>query len=24
VDMLSGNTRTALQVMLYFNRRYGI
>ena len=24
VDMLSGHTRTALQVMLYFNRRYGI
>jgi hypothetical protein len=24
VDMLSGNTRAALQVMLYFNRRYGI
>ena len=24
VDMLSGNTRTALRVMLYFNRRYGI
>jgi hypothetical protein len=24
VDMLGGNTRTALQVMLYFNRRYGI
>jgi len=24
VDMLSGNTRLALQVMLYFNRRYGI
>ena len=24
VDMLSGDTRTALQVMLYFNRRYGI
>ncbi len=24
VDMLSGNTRTALNVMLYFNRRYGI
>jgi hypothetical protein len=24
VDMLSGNTRVALQVMLYFNRRYGI
>ena len=24
VDMLSGNTRIALQVMLYFNRRYGI
>jgi hypothetical protein len=24
VDMLSGNTRIALSVMLYFNRRYGI
>jgi hypothetical protein len=24
VDMLSGNTRLALRVMLYFNRRYGI
>jgi hypothetical protein len=24
VDMLSGNTRAALMVMLYFNRRYGI
>jgi hypothetical protein len=24
VDMLSGNTRAALWVMLYFNRRYGI
>jgi len=24
VDMLTGDTRTALQVMLYFNRRYGI
>jgi hypothetical protein len=24
VDMLSGNTRIALGVMLYFNRRYGI
>jgi hypothetical protein len=24
VDMLSGNTRAALTVMLYFNRRYGI
>ena len=24
VDMLSGNTRTALDVMLYFNVRYGI
>jgi hypothetical protein len=24
VDMLSGNTRVALRVMLYFNRRYGI
>jgi hypothetical protein len=24
VDMLSGDTRTALKVMLYFNRRYGI
>jgi hypothetical protein len=24
VDMLSGDTRIALQVMLYFNRRYGI
>jgi len=24
VDMLSGDTRTALRVMLYFNRRYGI
>ena len=24
VDMLGGNTRTALNVMLYFNRRYGI
>jgi hypothetical protein len=24
VDMLSGNTRVALTVMLYFNRRYGI
>ena len=24
VDMLSGNTRTALRIMLYFNRRYGI
>jgi hypothetical protein len=24
VDMLSGNTRAALGVMLYFNRRYGI
>jgi hypothetical protein len=24
VDMLGGNTRLALQVMLYFNRRYGI
>jgi hypothetical protein len=24
VDMLSGNTRIALLVMLYFNRRYGI
>jgi hypothetical protein len=24
VDMLSGNTRIALRVMLYFNRRYGI
>lgn len=24
VDMLSGNTRAALRVMLYFNRRYGI
>jgi hypothetical protein len=24
VDMLGGNTRAALQVMLYFNRRYGI
>ena len=24
VDMLSGNTRTALRVMLFFNRRYGI
>lgn len=24
VDMLSGNTRMALAVMLYFNRRYGI
>jgi hypothetical protein len=24
VDMLGGDTRTALQVMLYFNRRYGI
>ena len=24
VDMLGGNSRTALNVMLYFNRRYGI
>ena len=24
VDMLGGNTRMALRVMLYFNRRYGI
>jgi hypothetical protein len=24
VDMLSGDTRTALRVMLYYNRRYGI
>jgi hypothetical protein len=24
VDMLSGDTRTALRVMLYFNRRYGL
>ena len=24
VDMLSGNTRIALRVMLYFNKRYGI
>jgi hypothetical protein len=24
VDMLSGDTRTALGIMLYFNRRYGI
>jgi hypothetical protein len=24
VDMLSGNTRSSLRVMLYFNRRYGI
>ena len=24
VDMLGGNTRTALNVMLYFNRRYGM
>jgi hypothetical protein len=24
VDMLSGDTRTALKIMLYFNRRYGI
>jgi len=24
VDMLNGNTRIALRVMLYFNRRYGI
>jgi hypothetical protein len=24
VDMLNGNTRCALKVMLYFNRRYGI
>jgi hypothetical protein len=24
VDMLSDNTRIALRVMLYFNRRYGI
>jgi hypothetical protein len=24
VDMLAGDTRTALNVMLYFNRRYGI
>jgi hypothetical protein len=24
VDMLSGDTRSALRVMLYFNRRYGI
>jgi hypothetical protein len=24
VDMLSGNTRIALRVMLFFNRRYGI
>ena len=24
VDMLGGNTRVALKVMLYFNRRYGI
>ena len=24
VDMLTGNTRIALRVMLYFNRRYGI
>jgi hypothetical protein len=24
VDMLTGDTRTALKVMLYFNRRYGI
>jgi hypothetical protein len=24
VDMLGGNTRVALRVMLYFNRRYGI
>ena len=24
VDMLSGDTRTALRVLLYFNRRYGI
>jgi hypothetical protein len=24
VDMLGGDTRTALNVMLYFNRRYGI
>src|SRR5579875_8397 len=24
VDMLGGDTRTALRVMLYFNRRYGI
>src|SRR6266536_3396997 len=24
VDMLSGETRTALRIMLYFNRRYGI
>jgi hypothetical protein len=24
VDMLSGNTRAALRVMLYFNKRYGI
>ena len=24
VDMLNGDTRTALRVMLYFNRRYGI
>jgi hypothetical protein len=24
VDMLSGDTRTALRIMLYFNKRYGI
>ena len=24
VDMLNGDTRTALRIMLYFNRRYGI
>jgi hypothetical protein len=24
VDMLGGNTRTALDVMLYFNIRYGV
>jgi hypothetical protein len=24
VDMLSGDTRTALRIMLYFNRRYGM
>jgi hypothetical protein len=24
VDMLGGDTRTALNVMLFFNRRYGI
>ena len=24
VDMLGGNIRTALEVMLFFNRRYGI